>query len=107
MKRTKLKVITLNILSHHYKNFARGSKIEKESVEEMKLRYVKLGWLLLKREADVICLQEVDKLAYKYLSNKFKKNSYDFFYSFNDPHNGVLTIWKNNYKSSPKNPRLA
>jgi exonuclease III len=100
MKTTKLKVITLNILSHQYTNFARGSKTEKESIEEMKLRYVKLGWLLLKRNVDIICLQEVDKLAYKYLSNKFKKNGYDFFYSFNDPHNGVLTIWKNNYKSS-------
>jgi mRNA deadenylase 3'-5' endonuclease subunit Ccr4 len=102
MKKTKLKVITLNILSHQYTNFARGNKSEKESVEEMKLRYVKLGWLLLKTGADIICLQEVDKLAFRYISNKFKKDGYDYFYSFNDPHNGLLTIWKNNYKSSQK-----
>ena len=97
-----LKIITLNILAHQYTNFARGSKNEKESIEEMKLRYIKIGWLLLKSKADIICLQEVDKLASKYLSNKFKKNGYDFFYSFNDPNNGLLTIWKNTFKSSKK-----
>ena len=102
LEKKKIKIITLNILAHQYTNFARGNKNEKESMDEMKLRYIKIGWLLLKSKADIICLQEVDKLASKYLSNKFKKNGYDFFYSFNDPNNGLLTIWKNTFKSSKK-----
>jgi len=92
-----MKIITLNVLSHQYTNFARGDKKEKESEDEMKLRYVKIYRVLLLSHADVYCLQEVDILLSKFLKVKFEKEGYNCEFVYNDPNNGLMTIWKSTY----------
>ena len=91
-----IKLVSLNILAHQYTNFTRGDKYKKESVHEMRLRYIKLYKVLKEINADIYCLQEVDQIANKYLSLKFKKNGYNFNYVYNDLNNGLLILWRDN-----------
>ena len=93
-----LKLVSLNILAHQYTNFTRGDRFKKESDHEMRLRYIKLYNVLKELNSDIYCLQEVDQIANKYLNIKFKKDGYNLNYVYNDLNNGLLIIWRNNYK---------
>jgi endonuclease/exonuclease/phosphatase family metal-dependent hydrolase len=94
---TNFNVVTFNILAHKYTNFTRGHKTEKETQEEMKLRYVNLSNILKNINADIYCLQEVDELAAKFLSIVFKKKNYNANYVYQDKNNGLLILWKDKY----------
>jgi endonuclease/exonuclease/phosphatase family metal-dependent hydrolase len=118
-----LKLVTFNVLSSRFTNITKGSEKERETLEEMKLRYVKIYNILKKINADIYCLQEVDKLMSKYL--KLNMSNYNSNYNFIDPNSGLMILYKkkfkyinsfykkitpnynSNNKSYPKNKRLA
>lgn len=92
-----LKVVTFNVLSSRFTNITKGSKTIRESKDEMKLRYVKIYNILKKVAADIYCLQEVDQLMHKYF--KTYMNSYHVHYHFTNPHSGVMTLFKKQFKN--------
>lgn len=101
-----VKLVSLNILAHQYTNFTRGDRFNKESDREMRLRYIKLYKILKELNSDIYCLQEVDQIANKYLSVKFKAIGYNLNYVYNDLNNGLLIIWRNNYKLLGVNKKI-
>ena len=92
-----LKIITFNILAHKYTYFNRGHTTEKESLDEMKLRYVKVLQVLKKLKADIYCLQEVDNIAKLFLIKKFKESGYNHYFVDKSKHEGLLLLWKDKY----------
>tara|TARA_B110000858_G_C17807213_1_gene478741 strand:- start:2454 stop:3311 length:858 start_codon:yes stop_codon:yes gene_type:complete len=98
----ELIIATFNILAHKYTNFTRGHKTDKETEEEMKLRYVNILNILKKINADIYCLQEVDELVANFLSIEFKKNDYNYYHVYQDKNNGLLILWKNKYSIKKK-----
>ena len=92
-----LKIITFNILAHKYTYFNRGHPTEKESLNEMKLRYVNILQILKKLKADIYCLQEVDTISKLFLIKKFKEYGYNYYFVDKSKYEGLLLLWKDTY----------